>query len=448
MEAIEYLESEVRSYCRAFPTVFERAEGSVLFDTQGKAYLDFFSGAGALNYGHNNPRLQKKLLEYIEQGGVTHSLDMATSAKEQLLARFAAVILKPRGLDYKIQFPGPTGTNAVESALKLARKITGRHKILSFTNAFHGMTLGALSISGNTLKRDGAGIALTHSVCMPYDGYFGENFDTIDYIDRLLSDAGSGVDAPAAAIVETVQAEGGINVASFHWLQRLQALCHKYGMLLIVDDIQVGCGRTGPFFSFEPAGITPDIVCLSKSISGYGLPLALTLMKRELDLWQPGEHNGTFRGHNLAFVTATEALHYWETDALSQEVQRKGQKARDFLEALVDAYPEAGAVVRGRGLIQGLDCARPGLATQLSQAAFKRGLIAETSGADNQVFKLLPPLTIPDAELETGLALIAESLAEVLGIQRRYTVLQAGAPHHGNAVNALNNNQKEGRNHQ
>ncbi|MGE0821837.1 MAG: diaminobutyrate--2-oxoglutarate transaminase [Candidatus Binatia bacterium] len=434
MDIIEQWESEVRSYCRAFPTVFTRAKDSYLYDKEGRQYLDFFSGAGALNYGHNNSFIKRRLLEYLQNDGVTHSLDMATEAKEQLLERFAAVILQPRGLDYKIQFPGPTGTNAVESALKLARKITGRQKILSFTNAFHGMTLGSLSISGNAFKRDGAGIVLTHTVCMPYDNYFGEDVDTIEYIDRLLSDAGSGIDAPAAVIVETIQAEGGINVASFAWLQRIQELCRKYDMLLIVDDIQVGCGRTGPFFSFEPAGITPDMICLSKSISGYGLPLALTLIKRELDQWQPGEHNGTFRGHNLAFVTATAALRYWETNDLSLDVRRKGEKSQEFLDALATQYPHLAAEVRGRGLIQGIDCIQPGLAEEVSRAAFRRGLIMETSGADSQVCKLLPSLTISDADLEAGLHIIAESFAEVLSSRRQYTTAsvttlrQNGAP--------------------
>ena len=423
MDTFERLESEVRSYCRSFPTVFTHAAGSVLSDRNGKEYLDFFSGAGALSYGHNNPRLKRRLLEYIEADGVVHSLDMATEAKEQLLKRFSSVILEPRGLDYKVQFPGPTGTNAVEGALKLARKITGRQKILSFTNAFHGMTLGSLSISGNSFKRDGAGIVLTHTICMPYDNYFDDRIDSIEYIDQMLQDAGSGIDAPAAVIVETIQAEGGINVASFEWLRRLEALCRKYEMLLIVDDIQVGCGRTGPFFSFEPAGIYPDLVCLSKAISGYGLPVALTLIKREYDLWQPGEHNGTFRGHNLAFVTATEALSYWETTELQNDVLRKGERTQDFLQALVNQYAsEIPATVRGRGLIQGIDCGQPGIAELVSRAAFRRGLIAETSGADSQVFKLLPPLTVTNVELETGLRIIAESFAEVLRGRKQFSV--------------------------
>ncbi len=425
MSTIERMESEVRSYCRAFPATFTKAEGCYQYDDKGNEYLDFFSGAGTLNYGHNNPQFKAKLIEYIQQDGVVHSLDMTTAAKIDLLERFEAVILKPRGLDYKVQFPGPTGTNAVESALKLARKIKGRQPILSFTNAFHGMTLGALSISGNAFKRDGAGVPLAHAVNMPFDGYFGDEVDTIEYMDRLLNDNGSGIDTPAAAIVETVQAEGGINVASFEWLQRLETLCRKYDMLLILDDIQVGCGRTGPFFSFEPASIYPDMVCLSKSLSGYGLPLAFTLIRRELDQWQPGEHNGTFRGHNLAFITATEALSYWEDDTLSKEVQRKGHKAHAFFEDMAEKYPNMFVEARGRGLIQGLECRQEGLADALSAAAFERGLIAETSGPEGHVFKLLPPLTIEEAELEAGLQIIEEAVEEVAKEQQRYSVAVA-----------------------
>ncbi len=424
MGIIEEMESEVRSYCRSFPAVFERGQGCYLYDKRGRSYLDFFSGAGALNYGHNPPRMKERLLRYIQGDGIVHSLDMATAAKEELLERLETVLFKPRGLHYKVQFPGPTGTNAVESALKLARKVTQREKVLYFTNAFHGMTLGSLAVTGNSFKRGGAGMALTHGICMPFDGYLGEEVDTIAYMERFLEDNGSGIDLPAAAIVETVQAEGGINVARFEWLQRLEKLCHKYDMLLIVDDIQVGCGRTGPFLSFEPAGIKPDIVCLSKSLSGYGLPLALTLLKPDWDRWQPGEHNGTFRGHNLAFVTASEALAYWEGGMLSHEVLRKGVKVQRFLAGIARKYPEAQAEIRGRGLIQGIACAPDGLAGRVCREAFKRGLVLETSGPDGYVVKLMPPLVIEDADLEAGLRILEEAVGAALGKNPSYAATQ------------------------
>ncbi len=408
------LESEVRSYVRSFPTVFAKASGSRLWDREGREYIDFFAGAGALNYGHNNPAIRKKLIEYLLADGITHSLDMATEAKERLLLRFQEMILKPRGLTYKVMFPGPTGTNSVESALKLARKVTGREKIICFTNGFHGMTLGSLAVTGNKKKRDGAGVPLHHSVVMPYCGYHGDEVNSLTMMERLLDDGGSGIDLPAAAIVETLQGEGGLHTASTKWLRGLADLCRRKGILLIVDDIQAGCGRTGGFFSFEEAGIEPDIVCLSKSIGGYGLPLALTLFKPELDLWSPGEHNGTFRGNNLAFVAAVEALSYWENAAFMTSVRQKSDMIRLFLSRMAIQYPSLEAECRGRGFMQGLAIRPEGLAERICARAFERGLIMETSGPDSEVMKIMPPLTIDDELLLQGLAIVEDSILAAL----------------------------------
>jgi diaminobutyrate-2-oxoglutarate transaminase len=414
LETFERLESEVRGYVRTFPAVFDRAQGSRLYDEEGRAYLDFFAGAGVLNYGHNPPELKRRLLEYLERDGVTHTLDMASSAKRHFLERFREVILEPRGLDYKLQFPGPTGTNAVEAALKLARKVTGRTNVVAFTDGFHGMTLGSLAATGNAGKRAGAGVPLGNVSRMPFDGYLGEGTDSLDVLRAYLEDSSSGMDAPAAAIVETVQAEGGVNVARAEWLRGLADLLAEHGVLLIVDDIQVGCGRTGAFFSFEEAGIRPDIVCLSKSLSGYGLPFAMVLLKPELDVWEPGEHNGTFRGHNPAFVTGAAALSFWEDGELSEAVERKGEHAADWLRAIASRHPEAGASVRGRGLILGLSFDDPEVAPAVSAECFRRGLVIETSGPRGEVVKLLPPLTIGDEELDEGLGILEASVAAVV----------------------------------
>jgi diaminobutyrate-2-oxoglutarate transaminase len=408
------LESEVRSYCRSFPTVFATASGSRLYDEAGREYLDFFSGAGTLNYGHNNPLLKERLIEYLQDDGITHALDMATSAKRELLQSFQETILEPRGLSYKVQFPGPTGTNAVEAALKLARKVTRRTNVLFFQNGYHGMTLGSLAVTGNASKRRGAGVPLHNATPLPFDGAPGVT-DSIEYLANLLENTSSGVDFPAAVIVETIQAEGGVNVASLPWLQRLAELLSRHGVLLIVDDIQVGCGRTGTFFSFEPAGIKPDLVVLSKSISGFGLPMALVLIKPELDVWSPGEHNGTFRGNNLAFVTGARALRlYWQDDTFAREVARKSDRVRTRFEEIARRYPELGIEVRGRGLIQGLRFAPEGLAKQISHAAFEQGLVIETAGPNDEVLKLLPPLVIDDADLDQGLGIIENALAQAV----------------------------------
>lgn len=413
LNIFEKYESEVRSYSRSFPTVFKKAKGYKVWDVDNKEYIDFFAGAGTLNYGHNNEQMKKLLLDYIEQDFITHSLDMATVARAEFLERFNEVILKPRDLDYKIMFPGPTGTNTVESALKLARKVTGRDKVISFTNAFHGMTIGSLSVTGNSFKRIGAGIPLNNSVSMPFDNYL-EDGDSIAYIEQFLEDSGSGLDMPAAIILETVQGEGGINAASFEWLREVERICRKFDILLIVDDVQAGCGRTGSFFSFEPAGINPDIVCLSKSIGGFGLPMALTLIKKEYDIWEPAEHNGTFRGNNLAFIAATEALRFWETDDFSKEIADKSKIMSEFLEQIVDEYKELDAETRGRGLMQGVACNKAGLSVKICAEAFKRGLLMETSGPNDEVFKFLPPLIIDKKGLEQGFSIVEESIQAVL----------------------------------
>lgn len=414
MDAFEQHESAVRTYSRAFPTVFATAEGHVLTAEDGRRYLDFFSGAGTLNYGHNNPRLKRRVIEYLAGNGILHSLDMATVAKREFLQRFHEVILQPRGLEYRIQFPGPTGTNAVEAALKLARKVTGRKQVVFFTGGYHGMTLGALAVTANAEKRRGAGVPLLFTTAAPFDGYFGPGVDTLGQLERLLGDGHSGVDLPAAVIVETVQAEGGVNVASWDWLRRLEALVRRLGILLILDEIQVGCGRTGPFFSFEPAGIQPDLICLSKSISGLGIPMALVLLRPDLDIWAPGEHNGTFRGFNLSFVAGAEALSYWEDDTFKLQTEHKGRLVQQRLAEMAERYLPGEAEARGRGLIQGLALAPEGLAATVARSAFENGLLIETVGSRDEVLKVLPPLTIDEAGLTAGLDILEECFREAI----------------------------------
>lgn len=416
LKIFDRMESQVRGYIRSFPVLFTYAKGSILRDDTAKDYIDFFSGAGTLNYGHNNELFKAKLIDYVESDGVVHGLDMATSAKKAFLESVEQHLLKPRNWNYTLQFTGPTGTNAVEAALKLARQVTGRQNVISFTHGFHGVSCGALAATANKKFREAAGIQLHNTTFMPYDGYLGPDVDTINYLERLLEDPSSGLEKPAAVIVETIQGEGGVNVATTRWLKALQQLCKEHGMLMIVDDIQVGCGRTGTFFSFEKAGIQPDIITLSKSLSGYGLPMSLVLMKPELDIWKPSAHNGTFRGNNLAFVTATAALdHYWQNAEFSKQIQNKEILVRDWLENIVHSYPGSGLSVRGRGLIQGLVAPQGSdIATQIASRAFEKGLVIETSGAKDEVVKLLPALTIEPELLKKGLNILEQSVAEVM----------------------------------
>lgn len=416
MSSFERLESNIRSYCRAFPDTFAWAKDSEMTTEDGRTFIDFFAGAGALNYGHSNEFIKRKIISYLEEDGITHSLDLHTPAKRTFLESFERLILAPRGLSYKLQFCGPTGTNGVEAALKLARLYTKRTNVFTFMGGFHGMSLGSLSVTANKYHRDAAGVPLGQATFIPYPsgGVYVE--DTIAYMEALVQDTHSGVELPAAVILETLQAEGGINEAPVAWLQELRTFCDRHGILLICDEIQVGCGRTGPFFSFERAGIVPDIVVMSKSISGYGLPMAIVLLKHELDIWKPAEHNGTFRGSQLAFVGANAALELWQSGGLQQEVLAKGRFVKQFLtEHIASLDPRID--VRGMGLIWGVDLTRLGdekLAKQVTEHCYRLGLITERAGRNDQVIKLMPPLTIRMEKLEEGCELLFQAVRETL----------------------------------
>ena len=413
LKVFKKMESKVRSYSRSFPKVFDHAKGSLIYDEQNNRYIDFFAGAGTLNYGHNNPLLTNAMIDYLRRGGIVHGLDQATTCKREFMQKIHSTILEPRGMDYKIQFTGPTGTNAVETALKLARLAKGSSNIISFTNGFHGMTMGSLAVTGNDFYRDESHVNRDNVAFMPYDGYFGPKVDTSEYIRRFVEDKSSGVDDPAAVIVETVQGEGGINVASFDWLKKIHDLCREHEILMIVDDIQVGNGRTGSFFSFEKARIQPDIVTLSKSIGG-GLPLSLVLIKPELDIWKPGEHTGTFRGNNLAFVAATKTLDYWQNDSFSKTIMQKSSIVRKRFNKIRDRHPQLDAQVRGRGMICGIDVKKPGFSEKVSKRAFEKGLVIELSGSESNVLKFLAPLTIEKDLLNEGLDILDECYDEIV----------------------------------
>ena len=410
----ESVESNVRSYCRRFPTVFTKAKGAVMTDEHGKDYIDFFAGAGALNYGHNPDKMIQRAIAYLQNGGILHSMDMYTPAKREFLEYFQEKILAPRGLNYRIQFAGPTGTNAVEAAIKLARMNKGRENVFAFMGAFHGMTFGSLALTTDRCSRDAAGQSLPNVTHIPAPYMFPE-LDTIAYMERLLTDDHSGVEKPAAIILETVQADGGIYVFDAQWLRDLRALCDRHDILLITDDVQVGNGRTGTFFSFERAGIVPDMVTLSKSIGGCGFPLSLVLFKPELDMWEPGQHTGTFRGNQLSLVAGKAGLEIFVEENVEAETRRKAKIFEDFLRDEILPM-DSRLAYRGIGMIWGLDFSRfdKDMTKPLIAACFKNGLILERVGRDNNVLKLMPPVVIPDDQLIAGLNILKKSLAEIL----------------------------------
>ncbi|WP_420560573.1 aspartate aminotransferase family protein [Tepidicaulis sp.] len=407
MDIFEQWESNVRGYCRTFPTVFKSASNARQVDEDGRSYIDFFGGAGVLNFGHNNPHMKRAIVDFIEADGPAHSLDMSTSVKRDFMKAFADTVLKPRKMDYKMQFTGPTGTNAVEAALKLARRVTGRSNVIAFSHGFHGMTLGSLACTANDYFRNAAGVPLEHVTRFPFGC-------DIDELEARYADSSSGYAHPAAVLVEPIQAEGGVNLASAEWLKGLQEFCRKYGALLILDDIQAGCGRTGSYFSFDDMGLDPDIVCLAKGIGGFGTPLAMNLIKPEHDKhWQPGEHTGTFRGQGFSFVAGREALKYFEADDFLDDVKRKGKEMAARLAALAKSHKALGTEVRGRGMLYGLDVKNGDVAKAAVAHAFKNGLLIGACGTGGRVLKLIPPLTTPDEDLDEGLGILEAALAAV-----------------------------------
>ena len=401
IETFERLESNVRMYCRDLPLVFDTAQGSRIRGEDGREYLDFFAGAGALNYGHNDPRMRDALIAYLSANGVTHALDLHTTTKRQFLEAIERDLFKPRGWDYKVQFTGPTGADAVEAALKLARKATGRTKVVSFCGAYHGMTAGALAVTGNRTRR-GPGLS-TDVVFVPYeDSPYGE-FDSIGFLERLANDQGSGSELPAAVIVESVQIQAGVYPASNQWLQRLRKWTTDHGVLLICDEIQAGCGRTGDFFGFERSGVVPDLITCAKSIGGFGLPMAIVLLRAGLDVWQPGDHIGTFRGNQLAFLTARIALSYWHDEQFLKLLADNCAA----MERAVAGFAEIPGVAsaRCRGMIAGIDFGRGNVevAKDAQQRVLQAGVLVDRCGPNGEIIKLMPPLNTPTDQLEDGL---------------------------------------------
>jgi len=411
-DVFERRESAARSYCRSMPAIFTRASGSELMDDEGNRWIDFLAGCSSLNYGHNDADMKTALIEHISSDGVAQGLDLHTNVKSAFLNAFESYILAPRKMDHRVMFTGPTGANAVEAAMKIARKSTGRTNVIAFTNGFHGVTAGALAATGNGYHRGGAGMDTNGVTRLPFDGY-ADGVDSAELLEQMLSDPSSGVDAPAAILFETVQGEGGLNAASPEWVRRMADIAHKHGALLIIDDIQAGSGRTGHFFSFEEMGVTPDIVTMAKSVSGFGLPMALVLVRPKHDIFGPAEHNGTFRGNTHAFVTARVAIEkFWSDDRFEKELADKAEMLTKALEKVATEVP--GATLKGRGLMQGVDVGTGELASEICARAFENGLIIETSGKEDQVVKVLAPLTTSETTFRKGFDILLSATRETM----------------------------------
>ncbi len=419
----DQFESNVRSYPRKLPFAIAKAHGVWITDVENNQYLDCLAGAGTLALGHNHPDVLQSIQTVITSGLPLHTLDLTTPLKDRF-SEYLLSILPGQGKEYCLQFTGPSGADAVEAALKLAKKHTGRTGVISFSGGYHGMTHGALAVTGNLSPKEAINGMIPEVQFMPYPhqyrcplgigGKAGEDALTY-YFENLINDVESGVRKPAAVILEAVQGEGGVNPAPAEWLQRIRKVTQEHGILLIIDEVQAGFCRTGKLFAFEHAGIEPDIIVMSKAVGG-GLPLAVLGIKKEFDAWEPGHHTGTFRGNQLAMATGLTTLQYLKDNQVADKVAAQGEWLKGKLADLQNRYPVMGHV-RGLGLMLGIEIVKPNeapdkmgcypadgqLSALLQKKCFENGLILERGGRHGCVLRLLPSLLISDAELEVFL---------------------------------------------
>ncbi|MBT0118022.1 pyridoxal phosphate-dependent class III aminotransferase [Vibrio sp. Vb2880] len=424
-------ESEVRSYPRRLPIAIKQAFGCLVEDTRGQIFLDCLAGAGTLALGYNHPEINQALKEQLDSGLPYQTLDIATSAKTTFIQSVKSFLPQELSENSVIQFCGPSGADAVEAAIKLAKQTTGRNTMFAFRGAYHGMTNGTMGMMGNlgTKARRTGLMSDVHFMPFPYNLRcpFGLGGDegakaSIRYIDRLLNDDESGIMKPAAIIVEPVQGEGGVVPAPAFWLRELRRICDEHGILLIFDEIQCGIGKTGYNFAFEESGIVPDILCLSKAIGG-GLPMSLLVINKQHDTWKPGEHTGTFRGNQLAMVSGAKALEIIQRDNLVEHANIAGQYLRYGLES-IQKRVNCIAEVRGKGLMLGVEIKNPDgelnkfgepqadseLTLSIQRAALERGLIVEKGGREGAVIRFLPPLIISFEQIDFALRVFEDAI--------------------------------------
>ncbi|ELO1773728.1 pyridoxal phosphate-dependent class III aminotransferase [Vibrio fluvialis] len=432
-------ESEVRSYPRRLPIAIKQAFGCLVEDTRGQIFLDCLAGAGTLALGYNHPEINQALKEQLDSGLPYQTLDIATKAKTNFIKAVKAFLPEELGNNCVIQFCGPSGADAVEAAIKLAKQTTGRNTMFAFRGAYHGMTNGTMGMMGNlnTKARRTGLMSDVHFMPFPYNLRcpFGLGGDegakaSIRYIERLLNDDEAGIMKPAAIIVEPVQGEGGVIPAPAFFLRELRRICDEHGILLIFDEIQCGVGKSGYNFAFEEAGIVPDVLCLSKAIGG-GLPMSLLVINKQHDTWRPGEHTGTFRGNQLAMVSGAKALEIIERDNLVEQANIKGQYLRMGLEK-IQSRVNCVAEVRGKGLMLGLEIkdpsgelnkfgepkAAPQLTLGIQRAALERGLMVEKGGREGSVIRFLPPLIISFEQIDFALRTLEEAILAAGGGQK------------------------------
>ncbi len=423
-------ESNARSYPRRFPIAIGRAEGIYIEDTAGQLFIDCLAGAGTLALGHNHPAIHRALHQHLDSMAPLHTLDITTPVKDAFVDLLFEALPAEFSKQARIQFCGPTGADAVEAAIKLAKTATGRRSVVAFSGAYHGMTHATLGMMGDLAPKAPIHNLMPEVQFLPYPylyrcpfGLFGEQSITsnLNYIESLLSDSHSGVLPPAAVIVEAIQGEGGVIAAPSRWLQGLRRITQERDIVLILDEVQCGMGRSGKMFAFEHAEIVPDIIVISKALGG-GLPLSVIVYDQALDTWAPGAHAGTFRGNQLAMAAGSVTLSTIAKQQLWEHAAMMGNRLHQHLIRLKAECPYVGDV-RGRGLMLGVEIVDADqqqsppptfaqLASSIQHRCLQNGLIIETGGRDNSTLRFLPPLIIQEKEIDLAAEIFRNSALE------------------------------------
>ncbi len=427
-------ESSARSYPRKFPFALKKAKGSWVEDVEGNRYLDFLCGAGTLALGHNDDEVSRAMMDLIASGAPLHTLDLTTPVKDRFVETIFSILLEEMQGNVKIQFCSPSGTDAVDAAIKLCKTATGRGTVIAFNGAYHGMGHGAMALTGNLGAKTPVQNLMPGVQFLPFPNSYRCPFGlggeagtdaACAYFERVLKDPESGITKPAAVIIEPIQGEGGVVPAPAKFLQTIRRVTRELGIPMIVDEIQCGIGRSGDIFAFQESGIIPDIILMSKAIGG-SQPMSVVVYDRSLDKWNPGAHAGTFRGNQLAMAAGTVVLRRVSDPAFLSEVRRKGGIIRRALENLKAEVSIIGDV-RGRGLMQGIEFIDPEgpkdimghpepsgkIAAEVQKRCFENHLVMEKGGRSGSVMRCLCALTVTDDEISTMLDIFSRVVKEI-----------------------------------
>nr|WP_318680345.1 diaminobutyrate--2-oxoglutarate transaminase family protein [uncultured Treponema sp.] len=427
-------ESNARSYPRKFPFALAKAQGSWIEDVEGNKYLDFLCGAGTLALGHNDPEVNQAMVDMLTGNLPLHTLDLTTPTKDKFVHTLLNILPGELKNNAKIQFCSPSGTDAVDAALKLCKTATGRSSIIAFGGAYHGMGHGALALTGNLNAKNKVNDLMPNVHFMPYPySYrcpFGLGGDAgtdaaCAYFERMLKDPECGITKPAAVILETIQGEGGVIPAPIKFLQTVRRVTKELDIPMIVDEIQCGIGRSGKFFAFEYADIVPDVILSSKAIGGTQ-PMSVVIYNKKLDVWGPGAHAGTFRGNQLAMAAGTVVMNRVSDPAFLADVVEKGEIFAKRMEEIKSKVSIIGDL-RGKGLMRGIEFIDPKseadclgakkpsgeIAALVQKRCFENKLVMEKGGRNGAVMRCLCALNVSREDLNKALDIIEKVIIEV-----------------------------------